>query len=242
MSIPLVFIPGFLPTEADFEGLLSWLAEERETHILLPSVVSDAKNFDRRVQDWFCSVGKGLPEHFYLFGYSMGGRISLALAKWLQENQPGRLQGLILEAAHPGMTGESERIARLKNDTEWAQRFRTESMPVVLSDWYAQALFADASERQRAQWVQSKSLLSGPEMAELLLHYSLAIQPDYRGFIEQSGLPVSYIVGDCDLKFVGIGDKLAGVKLLIAPECGHNIHQQNAHWLAKMINDIAPDK
>jgi len=238
MSTPLIFVPGFLPTESDFESLLAALDSSRETRVLIPSAVSDAQTFSQRVRDWFISLDRNLPAQFYLFGYSMGGRISLALAEWLEQKQPGRLKGLILEAAHPGLSGEAERIARFKNDNEWAQRFRTESMPVVLTDWYAQSMFSDASERQRAQWVQAKSLLSAEAMGELLLHYSLAEQPDFREFLKQTPLPVRYIVGDCDLKFASLGGSLEGVECIVAPECGHNIHQQNAQWLANILNAL----
>lgn len=238
MSTPLIFIPGFLPTESDFESLLGALDSNRETHVLLPSVVADAQTFEQRAQDWFVSVDKNLPAQFYLFGYSMGGRISMAVAQWLEKKQPGRLKGLVLEAAHPGLVGEAEKIARFKNDNEWAQRFRTESMPVVLADWYAQSMFSDASERQRGQWVQAKSLLSGESMAQLIMHFSLSVQPDFRDFLKETSLPVTYVVGDCDLKFANLGGQLEGVECKVAPECGHNIHQQNAQWLANILNTL----
>lgn len=238
MSTPLLIIPGFLPTESDFDALISALTSVRDTQILMPKVASSAETFEQRVLDWFESLEQDLPEQFYLFGYSMGGRMALALAQWLDQNHPGTMKGLILEGAHPGLTSDVERIARLKNDNEWAQRFRTESMPMVLADWYSQRIFAEACDSMRKHWMQSKSLLNGSDMGEMLLHYSLAHQPDYREFLQTTKVPVYFCAGENDKKIVQLGKNLENINLLLAPSSGHNVHQENPKWLAQFLAEL----
>ena len=64
---------------------------------------------------------RGVSE-FHVLGYSLGGRIALALA----DRYPDVVQKLVLESCHPGLEEEYQRIARRKNDRRWAERFASD--------------------------------------------------------------------------------------------------------------------
>jgi len=78
-----------------------------------------------------------------LLGYSMGGR--LALQVW--RKRPNFLQRLVLFSTHLGLTDPSELLERRRQDADWARRFETENLQLVLKDWNAQKVFLSDDAR-----------------------------------------------------------------------------------------------
>ena len=64
-------------------------------------------------------------ERFILVGYSMGGRIALAI----RLNIPERVSSLILESASPGLKTEIERCERRETDQYLQKEFVTKVLP-----------------------------------------------------------------------------------------------------------------
>ena len=203
--------------------------------------------FERRIRDWYQEIQPRLPKHFYLLGYSMGGRLALALAKIIYEQRPSQIRGLILESAHPGLADEEQKSIRRQADNRWAQRFATEPLARVLADWYQQAVFSSLSEGEKGQLISMKIAHYGDTgrlaLSAQLYAFGLSQQADYSDFIVSGRLPVSYISGALDAKFTAIATRLvertkkssARLCHLLALDAGHNIHFQNPQWMAESI-------
>ena len=72
-------------------------------------------------------------------GYSMGGRILLALAL----EYPGRFSRIVIASASPGIADGDERALRREADAELAARLQREWPEPFLTSWYDMALFGE---------------------------------------------------------------------------------------------------
>ena len=79
---------------------------------------------------------------FHLLGYSMGGRMALALTL----AQPQRLRALVLESASPGIADAGERAARRLQDESLARHIELEGVRNFVAYWEQLPMFA--SQRQ----------------------------------------------------------------------------------------------
>jgi 2-succinyl-6-hydroxy-2,4-cyclohexadiene-1-carboxylate synthase len=160
------------------------------------------------------SLGKKMGVGRVLLGYSMGGRLAMAMLAL------GGWDGAILVSCHPGLTSEAERRARLASDRTWAERFETEPWEAVVSAWNSQAVFAGD-----APSVRKEADFDRHQLALALRAGSLGVQPDYRPMLAGLAIPVLWMAGELDEKYVGIGRECAGLnpgfEFVELPRAGH---------------------
>lgn len=172
---------------------------------------------------------------YWLYGYSLGGRLALYYAsRW-----PAGMQGLILESCHPGLLEENQRQARLRNDHEWAEHFRQRPLSEVLEAWYRQPVFADLDGHQRQQLMALRMQNSGPDVAAMLEATSLGRQRNLWPWLQEPPCPVHYLIPDRDTKFKQLGRQLATICPNIEHhyfvDAGHNIRRAvPAAWLTTL--------
>lgn len=232
----LVFLPGFMGQANDFSEVIQHLAPHAECHVLeLPQAVNTPQVFEEIVTTWFKTIRHTLPARFYLYGYSLGGRLAMAIAEYLRLEEPKALQGLFLESAHPGLQNASESFRRLQWDSAWAKAFGYEPLPVVLSRWYQQSVFHGLPAEDIHRLIAQRKKLNGKALATQIIQFSLGWQPDYRAVLADETLPVTYFSGERDQKFTTLGQQLQGVRHCVAEGLSHNIHFQSPAWIAEQI-------
>lgn len=176
---------------------------------------------------------------FDVLGYSMGGRVSLALAAHF----PKRIDKCILESASPGIADEEKRAERLRIDRERSS-FIISDNNEFLQFWQDMTLFL--SQRNAARSVlkaqHEERLQQTPaEAADSLLKYGTGVQPSY--WDNLSGLESSFylLAGSEDKKFVAtaetMSERLKSAKLNIVEHCGHNIHLENYKTYIRLVRE-----
>ncbi|ODC03485.1 2-succinyl-6-hydroxy-2,4-cyclohexadiene-1-carboxylate synthase [Terasakiispira papahanaumokuakeensis] len=184
-----------------------------------------------------CITALGLQD-YWLYGYSLGGRLALSIAA----RQPEGLRGVILESVHPGLTDAESRVARCQHDHAWAEAFREEPMTQVLARWYQQAVFANLSEPQRQQLIQRRQHNQGAAVADMLEATSLGRQPDYRSWLSTPHCPVHYLAPGQDLKFKQLGQAVQSchpdIQLHHFHDAGHNLHQACPRQWQQILQEI----
>ncbi len=245
----LVLISGFLGQASDWQPLqralsadvrcviadISWPFSQQPTSNTAPPDFMTACDqlFDRLV------LQHELPPRFAVLGYSMGGRIALG---WAQRHSD-RIDQLILESCHPGLTTEAERLERLTSDTLWAQRFAKEPLEEVLTDWYQQPVFGHLTPTQRQAVIAQRGSQDSIHLGQVLAHLSLAIQPHFWALPQ---IPTAYISGGKDAKFSGIGQALlarnAALRLYQCADSGHNVHQEASEQFLAHIRPLLTRK
>lgn len=176
-------------------------------------------------------------------GYSMGGRVALALACV----RPDLVERLVLLSASPGLATEAERAARRAADDALAVRLERAGSEAFLDEWLAQPLFATLAasaahldERRRAATVAG--------LAASLRSVGTGSMPWLGDRASHLPMPVLAVAGGLDAKFSAIARSFAAS---IGPRCtcsiveqaGHTVHLERpdetaslvAGWLARGV-------
>jgi 2-succinyl-6-hydroxy-2,4-cyclohexadiene-1-carboxylate synthase len=166
-----------------------------------------------------------------LLGYSMGGR--MALHALLEANQPW--QAAVLVSAHPGLESAAERSARLAADAAWATQAFAGDWQQFLNAWNAQPLLGTTAIREAPA---ARALVTRRrEVARSFVDWSLGGQAPLWERLAEINIPVLWVAGANDGKFLALAERAAGLspraRLAVAPACGHRVPWENEAWLAE---------
>lgn len=223
----LVWLHGLLGNNNEWRIIASHCEQWPSLAIDLPghgdSVAQSCRSLADVSQQIAFTLRQRKIEHYWLIGYSLGGRIAMYHACY-GANQG--LQGLVIEGGNPGLSSECQRVQRLEHDTGWARRFRAEPIRQVLSDWYQQPVFANLSIIQREALIAARAVNHGPAVADMLEATSLGRQPWLAPQLQRLALPIKVLCGADDHKFQTLALE-AGLPVGIVPQAGHNAHLAN---------------
>lgn len=229
----LIFLHGLLGSSEDWQPLMPWFSEWPCLLIDLPGHAASASVTAAGFADVSQQLSstlrqQGIEDH-WLIGYSLGGRISLYHAS---HGDTRGLRGVIVEGAHPGLKSLRDRQQRRHHDQLWTTRFRFQPLAQVLQLWYRQPVFSDLNDEQRKQLVALRLKNNPLTLAAMLGATSLAVQPDLRLRISRLRLPVIWLCGSHDTKFITLAQQ-ANFPLRLIANAGHNAHRANPEDFAR---------
>lgn len=182
------------------------------------------------------TVTDGAP---HIVGYSMGGRVALALAA----AHPELCRSLSLISATAGIADDAQRAQRRTADAALADRIDDIGIARFIEEWLALSMWDtlrqrldpdewQASVRQRKQGDPTglaNSLRAGGTGSMTPLW-------DWLGGIE---LPTLVVCGELDTKFVAIGRQMTGLlqdgELAVVAGSGHAVHLEDPDGCAAAI-------
>lgn len=246
---PVVFLHGFLGDEDSFQGVIDALGEaivpftpvlyghHKSTQFTAESLHSfelEVKRLGQLIREQFPVT----PVH--LVGYSMGGRLALALLCAF----PSYFSGATLISARRGLETETERAARAAADGRWAELIERVPFIDFVEQWEAQPLFATQlvlpaliREEQRCRRLRHHP----PAIAAAMRVLSLAKMPSLRTEVRDIRCPVTVLAGELDKKFVDLGRELAGsmphARAIVVPGAGHNLPLERPRDVAAAITE-----
>lgn len=241
----LILLPGFLGEAQDFDPLIHQLAQRSNqlaSQTPFSKVVADAWDWmdeaSYLLQEDFDSLGSALwheiqnrrqpGESLGVLGYSLGGRMALALRQYLKSLTPQPHVHFVFVSTNPGLAAAADREARFRNDSLWAGRFRSEEWSSLMKDWNAQGVFAGSiGEPMRSRRKSQRELL-----AKCLMQWSLAKQPDYRPELLQKA-DYLWVTGAKDSKFTDLAQGLQNTKTIMS--ASHRVHLDAPEELAMMV-------
>lgn len=155
-----------------------------------------------------------------LLGYSMGGR--LALHSLLEETHPW--QAAVIISANPGLESETERAARSAQDRDWAAKAFMSPWPDFLNQWNAQpVLGGEIRDPQASQQLVTRRR----EISRSFVDWSLGAQQPLWDRLSEIRIPVLWIAGENDPKYVALAERAAALTpkgvLEIVPGSGHRV-------------------
>lgn len=152
-----------------------------------------------------------------LVGYSLGARLALHA---LIENPTNWTKAIII-SGHPGLC-LSLRPSRLVEDGIWAQKFASEPWDSVLQSWNGRDSFKYDKPIQREEKNYSRL-----KLAKALTTWSLGNQEKLHDEIAELPMPIDWIVGEKDARFLAEAQTLTfknpNSRLIIIPNAGHRI-------------------
>ena len=170
------------------------------------------------------------PPPRYLIGYSLGGRLGLhALIQ-----SPYIWEAALFVSTHPGLPQE-ERVARAKQDLDWAKAFETLPFPELLISWNQQPLFGGTPfPSPRFLQEQDRPLLSSS-----LRHWSLSQQNNFQEDLARLSLPILWIVGSHDTRCLQASSQLSFrhplSTITVIQNVGHRAPWENKKLFEKIV-------
>jgi 2-succinyl-6-hydroxy-2,4-cyclohexadiene-1-carboxylate synthase len=172
-----------------------------------------------------------------IVGYSMGGRIALYLAV----HHPHRCSALIVESATAGIRKKTARENRLALDLERARELERGTFEEFLRTWYSQPIFASLADTpDTLRKVIQRRLLNNPKcLAKALRGFSIGSQPSLWDHLSSLQIPVLFIGGTKDRKYVAIlhemAEKISSPSITLIAGAGHNVHIESPRRYVESI-------
>ena len=210
MPADLVLLHGFTQTGASWDGVVRELAGRYRA--LAP---------DLGEGPWEAELARLealAPPAFTLCGYSMGGRLALALAL----RAPERVRRLVLVSASPGLADAEERAARRRADEALADRIEAIGVEAFAREWGAQPLFAGQPAAIAAAAHEDRLRRGAAEHAAQLRGLGTGVMPSLWERLGELAMPVTVMVGERDAKFRAIADRM-GFPVEVIRGAGHAV-------------------
>lgn len=178
---------------------------------------------------------------FDCVGYSMGGRIALALASM----RTGSVRRLVLESASPGLETLQERTDRTIRDEQLAEAIAANGIADFVHAWERLPLFASqqihcdraALERQRSIRLAQRA----DGLAGSLRGLGTGAQPSFWSEMAQLTLPILLVTGELDGKFCDLAARmqllLPNAQHRIVHAAGHAVHMEQVCVYQTLIQD-----
>jgi 2-succinyl-6-hydroxy-2,4-cyclohexadiene-1-carboxylate synthase len=236
-SLPgILFLHGFLGSGTDWLPIAELL--ETQYHGILVDLPGHGKTkisagtdpeifFTETVEALAYSLKSNTSGPCFLAGYSMGGRIALAL----QLQYPELFLKSIIISSSPGLASAKERMERVRSDEGIARKIER-NFESFIEAWYEQPLFASLKSNPVFLEVENRRKLGSPgEVASALRLLGTGRQPSFWNELKENRVPVRFFVGEKDVKFVEIGRQMVNLcpdsAMELFPGCGHTLHIEN---------------
>jgi 2-succinyl-6-hydroxy-2,4-cyclohexadiene-1-carboxylate synthase len=237
---PVVALHGLLGAPASMGQLaeaLAWpggvLAPVLFGHGLSAAVVPEG--FDAAVDELSLSIPRGA----LLLGYSFGGRLALALAARAESG----IRGALVVGAHLGFVTDEERSARVAWEDEMARHLRSGDLASFVDRWEKLEVFETqrglAPELVAAQ--RRVRLGHQPEqIAQVFERLGTGRMPDLRPRLRGLELPVTFVSGSLDARYVAMGVEAASlspkIEAVVVERVGHNVTLEAPRELAQLAS------
>lgn len=174
-----------------------------------------------------------------VLGYSLGGRVALALAV----AHPARVRGVVAVGASAGLEDPGERAARRRADEALADALERDGVPAFVERWMALPLFASQARlgpaflaAARAQRLANRA----HGLAASLRGIGTGAQPPLHDALATLPVPLLLVAGAEDAKFRAIAAALAQraprARAAWIPAAGHAAHlEQPDAFLAEAL-------
>jgi len=174
----------------------------------------------------------------FLVGYSMGGRIGLALAL----RHPELFLKAVIISSSPGLQTEEERALRRKSDEGIARKIE-KNFDAFIAFWYSQPLFSTLKSHPLFKEVEANRKQGSPRnLAMALRLLGTGSQPPLHHELAANHPPMLFMTGEKDLKFVEIARQMVTLSsyssLEIFPGCGHTLHTEQQKRFLDRLKDF----
>lgn len=239
MTRTVFALHGFTGSPSSFDVLRSL---QPETTFITPALLGHgtdvrAVTFDDEVAR-LCGLGASYPDAT-LLGYSLGGRLALAMLA-----RGARFSRAVIIGASAGLASENERAARRVDDARLSAILREQGIEAFARVWEAQPLFASQAGDAYADRRAARRAHDALGLAVALDVLGLGAMPFIEPALASVTTPTDYLVGARDAKFIAIGHRLAGLmtnlRVHIVPDVGHDVLLESPSAVSTCLLASAP--
>jgi 2-succinyl-6-hydroxy-2,4-cyclohexadiene-1-carboxylate synthase len=232
---PLLFLHGFtgsseswVPIMEELGALFTCIAVDILGHGQTDAPLDGSRYEMTHVVTDILSVMDALGHRtFGCVGYSMGGRVALALAF----AAPERIKALVLESASPGLQTAQERTFRVERDNALADKIEQIGVPSFVDEWQALPLFTSQSRLPqpvltRQRMIRCRQTAQG--LAGSLRGMGTGAQPSYWDELKSMPVRTLLLTGELDAKFYAIASdmqqEMQNARHEVIESAGHTVH------------------
>ncbi|MCP4445923.1 MAG: alpha/beta fold hydrolase [Myxococcales bacterium] len=183
-----------------------------------------------------------LPERpVHLVGYSLGARLSLAIAL----ESPERVSALTIIGGSPGIQDAKDRALRVKADARWSERLRDMGIAAFVNEWQALPLWKsqESLPAKARESLRLGRLAHNPEqLARSMDALGTGAMPPMWNALSGIVVPVQIVTGALDHKYVEIARRMArlvpNAVLHSIPGAGHNPVLEKPQSVQSVINEV----
>lgn len=240
-NTPIVMLHGFMQTGLSWAGIANRLSANHCVYALdflghgksskphdapLYSYDSQVRMVEAFLEQVACACAQpGQKRRAHVLGYSMGGRIALALAA----SSKDLVYSLILESCNFGPEGESGREEAEKRNLKWAEMLREQGIQRFVEYWETLPMFASQQELGYDEVLRAERAANDAEAMALSLEGAgKHAMPDAQGAfaaIASTWVPVKYLWGYDDVKSEAVAHRLEHDGIDVTSfGAGHNVH------------------
>jgi 2-succinyl-6-hydroxy-2,4-cyclohexadiene-1-carboxylate synthase len=233
------FLHGFLGLPSDWETFSSHFKKwDCHFHSIEKHIKNEENDGSQCFELWSQSFNRSIflnhgsnKNKKILIGYSLGGRLALQSliapdAQW---------DAAIIISANPGLLKEQEKIERILSDGIWAKWFLNEPWEGVLEKWNSQGVFSHFKNNL----TRHEKDFNKRVVAQMLSDFSLGKQENLREKIRELHIPILWLAGERDKKFVNIATEVEGlnkqIQTKIIPEAGHRVPWENPSFFIESV-------
>jgi 2-succinyl-6-hydroxy-2,4-cyclohexadiene-1-carboxylate synthase len=234
----IVLLHGFTQTGRSWEPTIAALGERYRA--LAPDIRGHGSASAARPVDFSSVQADALalaPERFTFAGYSMGGRIALAIA--LAPAARDRISRLLLVGASPGIADPTERSARRAADAALADHIEGEGIEAFAREWAALPLWTGQPSAVAASANAERLAQSPAGLAAALRGLGTGVMEPLWDRLPQLAIPVTLVVGERDVKFRAIAQRMADAlpdaEVHVVPEAGHAVQLEAPEAVAALL-------
>ncbi len=248
---PLVLLHGFTTNSESWRPMLADLeVGHTAIRIDLPGhgrspTPPNSYNFDACVADILGVLDRLNIDQTDLLGYSMGGRIALALTC----TAPHRVRKLVLESASPGLADGAARTERKASDRRLAEEIRNKPLSQFIERWLEQPLFRTLQHAPQSILAQSVSVRmknSAPGLAAALHTLGTGSQPSMWDRLSALPQQTMLLTGALDEKFQRIADEMhllmPNSRRTVVADAGHTTHLEKAEDFVREVLDFLAER
>ncbi len=243
----IVFMHGFLGSGDDWQPIAD-LLDQRFRSILIdlpghgstrvPAWASPLTFFSDTVDALALMLQRNFKSPLFLAGYSMGGRLALALML----RYPELFSKSLIVSASPGIAAGKERYDRIISDEGIARKIER-NFRGFIDAWYEQPLFATLKNHPLFNEVERRRKQGPPEeLAAALRLLGTGRQPSLWEKLKENRVPVRFFVGEKDVKFVEIGHQMVNLcpdsSMELFAGCGHTLHIENKALFVERLTEF----
>lgn len=247
---PLILLHGFSQSADTWKPLSHDLAQLR--YVVAPDFIGhgksdkpvDPKLYDMKaIHEWLTVLIQWLEvDRVDLLGYSMGGRIALSYAV----DAPKRVASLVLESTGLGPSSAQQREDVMRRDKEMIEKLSAQSLEEFMDVWEKLPVF----ESQKNLAPEVRESLRAARMKNDPHALALTVQgtgqhimPDYLQDICLLPMPILYIAGMLDRRYMKIAEKLQGNKGItsLVLNAGHSTHLEAPEAFTHQVNAFLRD-
>ncbi len=176
-----------------------------------------------------------------LVGYSLGARLSLALAL----AHPTRIRTLRLIGITPGIEDEEARGLRVASDAVWSAKLRNEGITAFVDAWQALSLWdtqAMVPAARRGALRRARLAHDPEQLARAMDALGTGRMPSMWHALPALTMPVQVIAGALDTKYAAIAARmcqmLPNASLHLIPGAGHNPVFEDPQRVNNVLNEV----